>query len=90
MRTGKDRVYAAAYNVDVQIGNATIAANDFVVGDSDGVIVIPSEILAQVLQKATQITIQEGRIAEMVKNGSSLRDARSELGYHLLQRAGSQ
>lgn len=90
MRTGKDRVYATGYNSAVVVGGVRVSANDFVIGDRDGVVVIPSAMLQEVFDKATVIASREDRIRDMVRNGSSLIEARELIGYHTLQRAESR
>jgi regulator of RNase E activity RraA len=85
MRTGKDRVQLEATNVAVTIGGARVAPGDIVVGDADGVIVIPHEHENAVLAAATEIFETEAAIRKACSEGSSLRDARAQLGYHKLQ-----
>ena len=85
MRTGKDRVQLEATNVPVTIGGARVAPGDIVVGDADGVIVIPHEHENAVLAAATEIFETEAAIRKACSEGSSLRDARAQLGYHKLQ-----
>jgi 4-hydroxy-4-methyl-2-oxoglutarate aldolase len=47
MRTGKDRVRAEAIQVPVSIGGVRVRPNDLVVGDGDGVLVVPVERVAE-------------------------------------------
>jgi regulator of RNase E activity RraA len=85
MRTGKDRVTADAYNVPVQIAGVRVEPNDWLVGDADGVVVIPAAHCDRVLTIAQEIEAIEDRIREAVRNGKRLDDARRDLGYHALQ-----
>jgi 4-hydroxy-4-methyl-2-oxoglutarate aldolase len=85
MRTGKDRVQVEALGVAVEIGRVRVAPGDLVRGDADGVIVIPREHEAQVLDAAEQIEHAENRIREAVRKGSRLDDARRAHHYHQLQ-----
>ena len=87
MRTGKDRVTADAYNVTVQLAGVRVNAGDWLVGDSDGVVVIPHSHLEEVLATAERIADTEEKIVEAVKNGARLDDARQALKYHALQTA---
>src|SRR5919198_6402756 len=41
MRTGKDRVRADGYNVPVSLGEVRVEPGDLLVGDADGVLVVP-------------------------------------------------
>jgi 4-hydroxy-4-methyl-2-oxoglutarate aldolase len=86
MRTGKDRVEVADMGGVVSLGDAQVHQGDIVVGDDDGVVVIPAAHEEEVLQTAAGIATREGLIlAEALAQGS-LRDARARHGYHLLQR----
>jgi len=85
MRTGKDRVTAEAYNVTVQIAGVRVEPGDWLVGDDDGVIIIPAARAAEVLGVANEIADAETRIREAVMAGSRLDEARKAARYHALQ-----
>ncbi len=85
MRTGKDRVQVESVGVPVNIGNARVNPGDILRGDADGVIVIPAEHEAAVLDAAEAIDVAERHIREAVRGGKRLDDARKDLGYHQLQ-----
>lgn len=85
MRTGKDRVTVEGLNVPVNIGDARVAPGDILLGDSDGVVVIPQAREAEVLRVAEEISEVEDRIRNALRAGKTLREARAELGYHDLQ-----
>lgn len=86
MRTGKDRVRAEALDVPVSIGGVRVRPGDLVVGDADGVLVVPSARAEDVLCVAEEIDAVERHIAEEVGGGQRLDDARRSGGYHVLQR----
>ena len=85
MRTGKDRVQAEEYNVPVSVGTARVAPGDWVVGDRDGVVVIPAAAVDRVLEAAKQIEAAEASIRAAVAAGKRLDEARRDFGYHALQ-----
>jgi Demethylmenaquinone methyltransferase len=85
MRTGKDRVQVEDVDVPVSIGGVRIAPGDIVIGDADGVVVVPSECARVVFEAASDIDEREERIRQAVRAGSSLAEARSAFGYHSLQ-----
>ncbi|SEB24868.1 Regulator of RNase E activity RraA [Variovorax sp. YR216] len=85
MRTGKDRVQVEATGVPVNIGDARVAPGDIVVGDADGVIVIPKAHEEKVLETAETIEAAEQRIREAVRGGMRLDEARRQFKYHQLQ-----
>ncbi len=85
MRTGKDRVQVEATNVPVNIGDARVQPGDIVRGDADGVLVIPRQHEAAVLDAAETIEQAENAIREAVRGGMRLDDARRQFRYHQLQ-----
>ncbi len=86
MRTGKDRVQVEAVGGSVSLGDVRVNRGDIVVGDRDGIVVIPLDRAAEVLDRALQTHLVEKDILQSVKQGSSLKAAREKLGYHTLQR----
>ena len=87
MKTGKDRVEVFATQVPVSIGEAKVCPGDILVGDSDGVVVIPQGRENEVLEIAETIFEAEAAIRKLVSDGSSITDARAQLNYHKLQTA---
>ena len=85
MRTGKDRVQAEEYDVTVSLGSARVVPGDWVVGDSDGVVVIPASSVDEVLAVAERIESAEQAIRRAVAAGARLDEARRDHGYHQLQ-----
>ena len=86
MRTGKDRVEVADVAVPVALGDTQVRPRDIVVGDDDGVVVVPGHRLAEVMDLAERIGQVEDDIAKAVLAGSSISAARKQFGYHSLQR----
>ncbi|RQS62918.1 RraA family protein [Burkholderia sp. Bp8963] len=86
MRTGKDRVQVESVNTTVSIGTVRVASRDIVVADANGVVIVPRARAREVAETARQIEAIESSIRERIAAGATLRDARSALGYHTLQR----
>ncbi len=87
MRTGKDRVQVQAYEEPVTLGDVRVCPGDLVIGDADGVVVVPAARMQDVLAKALETRAVEARILEAALNGMPLADARQQFGYHTLQRS---
>ncbi len=85
MKTGKDRVQVDATGVPVSIGDARVRPGDILVGDSDGVVVIPQELEDRILAVAEEIDAAEKQIRTDIEHGMSLREARQIHRYHNLQ-----
>lgn len=87
MRTGKDRVQVAETGSPVSLGDVRVRPGDIVVGDDDGVVVIPRDRENEVHDFAKQIAGVEDQIVSAVRNGDRLDETRAKLRYHSLQRS---
>jgi regulator of RNase E activity RraA len=85
MRTGKDRVQVEAMGGPVNIGYARVEPGDLLRGDADGIVALPREHESAILAAAEEIDAVEDRIRAAVHSGLSLRQARTQHGYHKLQ-----
>jgi 4-hydroxy-4-methyl-2-oxoglutarate aldolase len=85
MRTGKDRVRLRSVNSGLLIGGVAVAPGDLVIGDDDGVVVVPAGRAGEVASAAAEIEAAEDRIRELVSSGTRLAEARRQLNYHALQ-----
>ncbi len=59
-------------NVRVECGSITVNPHDLVVGDECGVVVVPQELLEDVLNEAIKIKKKEKKIVSDIKKGNSL------------------
>lgn len=85
MRTGKDRVQVEAMDIPVTIGETRVKAGDLMLGDADGVLVLPREHEERILAVAEEIHEVEAAIRAAVRGGQRLDEARNTHGYHKLQ-----
>lgn len=85
MRTGKDRVRVEQVQGTVCLGGVPVTPGDVVLGDGDGVVVVPASRVPEVVVAAETIEAVEDRIRAAVAAGRPLREARAEAGYHTLQ-----
>jgi regulator of RNase E activity RraA len=69
-----------AYQVPIVIGAVTIRAGDFILGDIDGVVVIPSGIAAEVAERVEHITSTESRLRKAILSGMDPQKAYLEFG----------
>lgn len=89
MRTGKDRVQVESVGEPVSLGDVRVEPGDYVVGDDDGIVVVPAKRVAEVFRRALALRAAEQSIVKATLAGMSLMDARRQAAYHTLQRAGS-
>jgi regulator of RNase E activity RraA len=85
MRTGKDRVSAEAYGEAVQLAGVRVEPSDWICGDADGVLVVPSSHVDAVVEAAEEIAAVEARIRDQVGDGGRLDEIRQRSSYHELQ-----
>ena len=63
---------AVDINVPIGCGDAPVFPGDIVVGDDEGVIVIPAELADEVAEEATEMTAYEEFVAERVLGGETI------------------
>ena len=71
-RTQRDilgRWQLTSFGQPVQIGGVTVRRGDFVVGDKDGVLVIPQEITLTVLEKSEEVMNTENLVRKAILQG---------------------
>lgn len=85
MRTGKDRVQVDAYNEPVSLGTVRVNPGDVLVGDGDGIVVVPRALEDQVWAAAQDIFDREQAIRNAAQSGARLDEVRSQFGYFNLQ-----
>ena len=69
------------YQVTLAIGGVTIKPGDVVLGDIDGVLVVPRDIAYKVLLRAEEILSNEKVIFGWVKEGQTIQDIKEKGGY---------
>jgi regulator of RNase E activity RraA len=57
-----------------------------VVADANGVVIVPRHRAREVAEVARKIEAAESVIRELIVGGTTLKEARTRLGYHDLQR----
>jgi len=85
MVTGKDRVQVDAVNIPVAVSGIQIKPGDILLGDDTGVIAIPLEHAAEVLEVTGEIAKKEAKIERALSEGKLLGEARASVNYHSLQ-----
>lgn len=85
MRTAKSRLELVAIQVPVGIGKVRVEPEDLILGDADGVVVIPASLEQDVERVAREIAAAESHIRHAIDAGERLADARARTGYHGLQ-----
>ena len=69
------------YQIPVKIGDVTVKPGDVVVGDADGVLIVPRDIAYDVLVRAEEIYENEKIIFGWVRQGDDVKDITQRGGY---------
>jgi regulator of RNase E activity RraA len=59
----------------------TVAPGDMILADEDGAIVVPSDVVGEVLERAEAMVAQERRIRAELAQGLSLTEALARFGH---------
>jgi len=69
------------YQVTLQIGDVTIKPGDIILGDIDGVLVVPRDRAYDILIRSEEIKENEKKIFGWVKSGDSIKEITEKGGY---------
>jgi 4-hydroxy-4-methyl-2-oxoglutarate aldolase len=69
------RIDVAETGCEIECGGVTVAEGDLVLGDLDGVVVVPAAVAAEVLTLAEDKTVGESRVREKLTEGMSVSEA---------------
>ena len=85
MRTGKDRVEVESMQQPISLGEIQVRPGDILVGDADGILVVPRVRETEVFETAREIEDAEQGIERETAKGLRLDEARKAFRYHQLQ-----
>jgi 3-hexulose-6-phosphate synthase/6-phospho-3-hexuloisomerase len=58
--------------VPVKVGNQRVENGDWILGDDDGVVVLPKSVATEYANRGMDVLEKENRIREEIKEGSTL------------------
>jgi len=79
--TARGRIVQEAWNVPVRLGDAPVRPGDIIVADINGVVVIPVERLAEVVQAAEDIMAKELAMIQALESGESILEVDKRFNY---------
>ena len=68
------------YQIPIKIGDTIINPGDFIFGDVDGVVVVPKDLIIEVLTEAETLFLRERGMREELKKGVSIKEAYKKYG----------
>jgi regulator of RNase E activity RraA len=69
------RAIVLSYRVPIEIGDVAVRPGDLIVGDVDGVVVVPREIEAEVIERALEKASAENLVRAAIEGGMSSTEA---------------
>lgn len=85
--TARGRIVQEAWNVPVRLGDAPVRPGDIIVADVNGVVVIPVERLAEVVQAAEDIMAKELAMIQALAAGESILEVDKRFNYEQMLKA---
>jgi regulator of RNase E activity RraA len=76
----KGRLDAIAYDTPVRVGDCLVRPGDWVVGDLDGVVVVPAALAERAFARALEKVAGENRVRAELARGRSVREVFAEHG----------
>ena len=78
--SSKGRVIAVDHGCPVEICGVLVKPGDLVVADLDGVVIVPKDIIGEVIEKALDVAARETRTRDELREGSGLYDVYKKYG----------
>jgi regulator of RNase E activity RraA len=69
------------YQIPIKIGDVDIKPGDVIVGDIDGIVVVPRDIAYDILIRAEQFLMNENKIFDWVNQGDTIHEITQKGGY---------
>ena len=79
-KTSKGRCEINECQIPVVMDGVTINPGDYIFGDCDGVVIIPKELIEEVLDRAFALIKDEDRVRDGLLSGDSLEKVYTEIG----------
>ena len=84
----RNRCACAGYQIEVKLGEVSVYPGDLIVADENGICVVPSDRMEEVLRFSQLFKSIEDKIIEEVKNGADPVTAHESVRYDLMTKAG--
>ncbi|HAT35337.1 MAG TPA: dimethylmenaquinone methyltransferase [Rhodospirillaceae bacterium] len=83
----RNRCDFAGHSIDVELAGVKVRPGDFIMGDDNGILVIPVEHLEEVLEIAQTCKATEEQIIEEIRNGAEPVAAHEKVSYDQMTQA---
>ena len=82
--TARGRVMQEAFNILIQCGGVQVRPGDLVIGDDNGVVIVPREKAEEVLKVALELYERENAIIEEIRKGLSIVEVDKKFRYEAM------
>ena len=79
-RTSKGRCEINECQIPVKMGDVTIHPGDYIFGDLDGTVIIPKDLVEEVLDRAFETARKEDTVRDGLQSGATLEKVYTEVG----------
>lgn len=76
----KNKAIVESIDSKIIIDGVTINSGDYLFGDSDGIVIMPENLVDECIEKCNALLLNEVKIKELLRKGSSLESIYSECG----------
>jgi regulator of RNase E activity RraA len=84
--TARGRIIETDYNCVVVIGNVVVQPGDWVVGDGSGVVFLPQDRAAEILEQAEKLAARETILIREIEAGTPVSKVMSKTYEHMTQK----
>jgi len=63
-----------SFDIPIKVGNVTIEPGDYVLGDIDGVLIIPQAIIQEVVEQTVAVATKEDVVRASLQDGGNIRE----------------
>jgi len=78
--SSKGRVAAIDYGCPVEVGGVMVRPGDLVVADLDGVVVVPTDVADEAVERALEVVSRESMTRKELRDGASLSEVYKKYG----------
>lgn len=86
----RQRCAFAGHSIEVQLGGCIVRRGDLVMGDDNGIVIVPQEYDAEALRIAQECAATEEKVKDMIAQGVDPVEAHERVRYDQMTRVGQQ
>lgn len=80
--TARGRVIEESTNQMIQFGGVQVRPGDIVMGDNSGVVIVPQELVDEILEKAEELWEKEEAMIREIREGADILEVDAKYNYN--------